>query len=130
MDYSLPMLATNTTSDTLTRLDIPRFPPLPPPSLSLVCTMCGQCWMCGQCSPHNNADRCSYKSCRCRHVWWKASLYCEDWCRQIPCHVDHGNSSGWGMSHYHAPPCARIGSSVEAYFSQSSLWSNSILPPG
>eukprot|EP00978_Attheya_sp_CCMP212_P038244 scaffold187843_cov24-Attheya_sp.AAC.1 len=36
MDYSLPMPATNTTSDTLTRLNIPRFPPLPPPSLSLL----------------------------------------------------------------------------------------------
>eukprot|EP00978_Attheya_sp_CCMP212_P021104 scaffold61255_cov47-Attheya_sp.AAC.1 len=38
MDYSLPMPATNTTSNTLTRLDIPRFPPLPPPSLSLLRT--------------------------------------------------------------------------------------------
>eukprot|EP00978_Attheya_sp_CCMP212_P041942 scaffold247456_cov32-Attheya_sp.AAC.1 len=38
MDYSPPMPTTNTTSNTLTRLDVPRSPPLPPPSLSLLRT--------------------------------------------------------------------------------------------
>eukprot|EP00978_Attheya_sp_CCMP212_P027605 scaffold92885_cov31-Attheya_sp.AAC.1 len=51
MDYSLPMPATNTTSDTLTLLDIPRFPPLPPPFCR--CSARGRSvllalhWMCG-----------------------------------------------------------------------------------
>jgi hypothetical protein len=38
MDYSPPMPTTNTTSDTLTRLDVPRLLPIPPPSLSLLRT--------------------------------------------------------------------------------------------
>eukprot|EP00978_Attheya_sp_CCMP212_P040196 scaffold216836_cov52-Attheya_sp.AAC.1 len=39
MDSSPPMLTTNTTSDTLTRIDhIPRSPPILPPSLSLLRT--------------------------------------------------------------------------------------------
>eukprot|EP00978_Attheya_sp_CCMP212_P036459 scaffold165493_cov60-Attheya_sp.AAC.1 len=38
MDYSPPMPTTNTNSDTLTRLDVPRSPHIPPPSLSLLRT--------------------------------------------------------------------------------------------
>eukprot|EP00978_Attheya_sp_CCMP212_P009521 scaffold22513_cov57-Attheya_sp.AAC.4 len=38
MDYLLPMPTTDTTSDTLTRLDVPRSPPIPPSSLSLLRT--------------------------------------------------------------------------------------------
>eukprot|EP00978_Attheya_sp_CCMP212_P009519 scaffold22513_cov57-Attheya_sp.AAC.2 len=38
MDYSPLMPTTNTTSDTLTRLDVPRSPHIPPPSLSLLRT--------------------------------------------------------------------------------------------
>eukprot|EP00978_Attheya_sp_CCMP212_P044647 scaffold317233_cov46-Attheya_sp.AAC.3 len=38
MDYSPPMLTTNTTSDTLTCLDILPSPPMPPPYLSLLRT--------------------------------------------------------------------------------------------
>eukprot|EP00978_Attheya_sp_CCMP212_P045054 scaffold332154_cov31-Attheya_sp.AAC.1 len=38
MDSSPPMATTNTNSDTLPRLDVPRLPPIPPPSLSLLHT--------------------------------------------------------------------------------------------
>eukprot|EP00978_Attheya_sp_CCMP212_P038112 scaffold185606_cov35-Attheya_sp.AAC.1 len=38
MDSLLPLATTNTTSDTLPRLDIPQLPPIPPPSLSLLHT--------------------------------------------------------------------------------------------
>eukprot|EP00978_Attheya_sp_CCMP212_P042269 scaffold255027_cov54-Attheya_sp.AAC.1 len=38
MDYSPLMLTTNTTSDTLTCLNVPRSTPIPPPSLSLLRT--------------------------------------------------------------------------------------------
>eukprot|EP00978_Attheya_sp_CCMP212_P018367 scaffold50167_cov51-Attheya_sp.AAC.4 len=38
MDSLPPMPTPNTTSDTLTRIDIPQSPPLPPPSLSLLRT--------------------------------------------------------------------------------------------
>eukprot|EP00978_Attheya_sp_CCMP212_P039043 scaffold199161_cov60-Attheya_sp.AAC.2 len=38
MDSSPPMPTTNTTPDTLTRLDAPRLPPISPPSLSLLRT--------------------------------------------------------------------------------------------
>eukprot|EP00978_Attheya_sp_CCMP212_P047546 scaffold421856_cov59-Attheya_sp.AAC.1 len=72
------------------------------------------CWRFAGCVvnvPHTNADRC-------------------EWRGQIPCHADHGNSSGWGMSCHHAPPCTRIGSSLEAYLGQSSVWYCTILPSG
>eukprot|EP00978_Attheya_sp_CCMP212_P019473 scaffold54581_cov20-Attheya_sp.AAC.1 len=38
MDYLLPMPTPNTTLDTLTRIDIPQSPPIPPHSLSLIRT--------------------------------------------------------------------------------------------
>eukprot|EP00978_Attheya_sp_CCMP212_P020882 scaffold60329_cov49-Attheya_sp.AAC.1 len=65
MDSSPPMLTTNTTSDTLTRIDIPRSPTIPPHSLSLLRT-----W--SECVVGASLDV------------WSMFPYCEDWRRQIP----------------------------------------------